>query len=398
MRDNSCFIFYYEILLALASGPVIQNPCVPSPCGPYAECRDIGGVPSCSCLKSYIGSPPNCRPECTINSDCVSNQACINERCRDPCPGSCGLAAICNVINHTPACTCPEGFTGDPFNNCYLKRKKFSEKFDWLFTFLFYIYNQNYIISFFSFLFLILLNLAMEDLSRPADPCNPSPCGPNALCIDGSCSCLSDYQGDPYIGCRPECVLNNDCSLSRACIRNKCVDPCPGTCGENAQCNVYNHIPMCSCLPGMTGNAFLSCRPSRGMSIRWLYYIYVEFKDFFSISSILGPENPCNPSPCGSNSICRVINEQAVCSCVPSFIGTPPSCRPECTVSSDCPKNQACSNQRCINPCAGSCGVMAKCQVINHNPICNCPAGFTGDPFVRCEPKSEHNFVNFNHI
>lgn len=122
--------FYYEILLELAPGPVVQNPCVPSPCGPYAECRDIGGAPSCSCLKSYIGSPPNCRPECTINSDCASNQACINEKCRDPCPGSCGLSAICNVINHTPACTCPEEFTGDPFNNCYLKRKKFSEKFN----------------------------------------------------------------------------------------------------------------------------------------------------------------------------------------------------------------------------------------------------------------------------
>lgn len=112
------------LLSGPAPGPVVQNPCVPSPCGPYAECRDIGGAPSCSCLASYIGSPPNCRPECTVNSDCPRSQACMNERCRDPCPGSCGLSATCSVINHTPACVCPDGFTGDPFTNCYLKRKQ----------------------------------------------------------------------------------------------------------------------------------------------------------------------------------------------------------------------------------------------------------------------------------
>lgn len=65
-----------------------------------------------------MGSPPNCRPECTINPDCPSNRACMNEKCSDPCPGSCGFGAICNVIHHTPACSCPEDFTGDPFNSC----------------------------------------------------------------------------------------------------------------------------------------------------------------------------------------------------------------------------------------------------------------------------------------
>lgn len=65
----------------------------------------------------------------------------------------------------------------------------------------------------------------------------------------------------------------------------------------------------------------------------------------------------------------------------------PPSCRPECIVSSDCTKDRACSNQKCINPCPGTCGIKATCQVINHNPICSCLQGFIGDPFVRCEPK-----------
>lgn len=101
-----------------AAPPEPVNPCVPSPCGLNSICQAVGTVPSCSCLPSFIGSPPNCRPECNINSECASNLACINQKCRDPCPGSCGAGAQCNVINHTPACTCPEGYTGDPFTSC----------------------------------------------------------------------------------------------------------------------------------------------------------------------------------------------------------------------------------------------------------------------------------------
>ena len=95
-----------------------SDPCVPSPCGAFATCRNIGGVPACSCSNNYVGSPPNCRPECLVHSECTSNYACITEKCRDPCPGSCGLAAKCTVVNHVPVCTCPEGYTGDPFTNC----------------------------------------------------------------------------------------------------------------------------------------------------------------------------------------------------------------------------------------------------------------------------------------
>lgn len=99
----------------------LQNPCSPSPCGPNAECRNVGNTPSCSCLPTFIGSPPNCRPECAIHSDCPSNRACINSRCQDPCPGSCGLWSTCNVLNHIPICTCIEGYVGDPFTNCVMK-------------------------------------------------------------------------------------------------------------------------------------------------------------------------------------------------------------------------------------------------------------------------------------
>lgn len=75
--------------------------------------------------------------------------------------------------------------------------------------------------------------------------------------------CFNEYQGDPYIGCRPECILNTDCSRHNACIKNKCTNPCPGTCGQNAICDVYNHIPMCRCPEGMQGNAFVLCTPQQ---------------------------------------------------------------------------------------------------------------------------------------
>jgi hypothetical protein len=102
--------------------------------------------------------------------------------------------------------------------------------------------------------------------SRPMErptPCMPSPCGSNAVCRElngaGSCTCLPDYLGNPYEGCRPECVLNTDCASNRACIRNKCQDPCPGTCGQNANCQVVNHLPSCTCQPGFTGDPFRFC-------------------------------------------------------------------------------------------------------------------------------------------
>lgn len=96
----------------------MSEPCQPSPCGPNANCQVRGESPACSCLPNYIGSPPNCRPECTINPECSSQLACINQRCSDPCPGSCGYNAQCSVINHTPVCSCTAGHTGDPFTGC----------------------------------------------------------------------------------------------------------------------------------------------------------------------------------------------------------------------------------------------------------------------------------------
>ena len=112
---NGIFVVFVE---APPEPPKPLNPCVPSPCGPNAVCQVHGDVPACSCVPNYIGAPPNCRPECTINPECPPTLACINQRCVDPCTGSCGLNAVCSVVNHVAVCTCIQGYRGDPFASC----------------------------------------------------------------------------------------------------------------------------------------------------------------------------------------------------------------------------------------------------------------------------------------
>lgn len=265
------------------------NPCSPSPCGNFAECRPVGDSPSCSCLPNYFGKPPNCRPECVVNSDCPSDKSCIAERCRNPCEGSCGfnsgrvfqdqiksiyvqrfqklanfsnrdkralmlcsstiysnffppffLSTECRIQNHIPICTCRPHYTGDPFTQCF--------------------------------------EIIEKPEPKPSySPCDPNPCGSNAVCDNAICTCIRDYFGDPYgSGCRPECTMNTECSPSKACINNKCVDPCPGTCGTQAVCDVSNHIPSCSCPQGYSGDPFVACR-------------HIEYDI---------PKDLCNPSPC----------------------------------------------------------------------------------------------------
>jgi hypothetical protein len=98
---------------------------------------------------------------------------------------------------------------------------------------------------------------------KAQDPCYPSPCGSNAICrvegINARCECINDYQGNPFVGCRPECTSNSECSRSQACLRNKCMDPCPGICGSEAICSVINHIPVCTCPEGLEGDPFRQC-------------------------------------------------------------------------------------------------------------------------------------------
>lgn len=80
------------------------------------------------------------------------------------------------------------------------------------------------------------------------------------------------------------------------------------------------------------------------------------------------------------------------------MISSPPSCRPECLISAECTLKEACIRQKCADPCPGTCGVNARCQVINHDPICSCSGGFTGDPFIQCHPMPGIFYFPIKHI
>lgn len=187
--------------------------------------------------------------------------------------------------------------------------------------------------------------------------------------------------------------MNDDCPKTKACINNKCRDPCPGICGSNAECHVANHSPYCTCFCDYTGNPSIACHeiPKRNKKklILTIWSINKSNIHFIVAEPIT---NPCIPSPCGPYSQCVEVNGHAVCSCLTNFIGSPPSCRPECTASSECSLDRACINQKCIDPCPGTCGLNARCQVTNHNPICSCSPGFTGDPFEQCMLEESKSF------
>ena len=97
------------------------------------------------------------------------------------------------------------------------------------------------------------------------DPCDPSPCGPGAICTINSsgnaiCRCEPGLIPcpDTITGCCPECVYNPDCPMGFICLNNHCVekpdpDPCdPSPCGPGTICTTNsNGNPICRCEPGL---------------------------------------------------------------------------------------------------------------------------------------------------
>lgn len=303
-------------------------------------------------MTEYFGDPySGCRPECVTNSDCDRSRACVNNKCVDPCPGTCGINAECRVINHAPSCSCIPGFSGEPLRSCQL------------------------------------IQAIVEE--PPEKPCQPSPCGPYSQCREinnhAVCSCQQNYIGTPPM-CRPECIVSSECPQDKACANQKCINPCKNTpCGLNANCRVINHNPICSCIPEYTGDPFSRCaKPERMFPLNCTFISFTLLCSFSVPSPERKPENPCIPSPCGPNSQCRVIGTQPACSCLQNYIGRPPNCRPECINNAECPNYQSCKNERCVDPCPGTCGTNSQCTVVNHNPVCSCFSGYTGDPFSSC--------------
>ena len=71
---------------------------------------------------------PEPQPECRVDADCPSRQACLNEVCRNPCLvlSPCGQNAECTVQNTLPQrtmiCMCIPGYVGDADIACNLRK------------------------------------------------------------------------------------------------------------------------------------------------------------------------------------------------------------------------------------------------------------------------------------
>lgn len=73
-----------------------------------------------------------------------------------------------------------------------------------------------------------------------------------------------------------------------------------------------------------------------------------------------------------------------------------------CSSDSECADDQQCHNRQCINACRyrNPCAISAICTGSSHRANCECPRGFEGDPFVRCEPIGcrTHSDCPFNRV
>lgn len=217
---------------------------------------------------------------CRSNTDCPSQQACLNRECVPACSpdgSSCGTGAICYGSHHTALCECPPGLTGDP-----------------------------------------------------------------------------------HVGCvHVECETNSDCPSDKACINSHCKSPCEDSdpCLPPGECTVFNHVVDCKCPPGFIGDTRKGCTPGTVISKLKKTKLFDVAQLFFVIHT----------------------NFQL-------------TVEVKCKEDQDCPKQTACINQECVNPCNATqpCGTNSECKVFDTFPvktmICECLPGYYGNAAVECVP------------
>ena len=360
------------------------NPClVDNPCAVNAICEAQNHASRCICPPGLVGNPyENCESvECYVNRDCDTTKACIQNQCLDPCllDNVCAPTAICRVINHDGSCTCPPGYIGDPMVLCTPKQEPIPE----------------------------LVVECEVDADCPSgracinqkcvNPCYElNPCDATAVCsvVDTVpfrtmiCSCREGWVPDSDRSCvpiqldnPPGCVRDDECTSNEACINRVCKNPCD--CGQGAECFLSGHRPVCRCPEGTIGNPQIACVDPGCQSDS-----ECTDKETCVDGTCI---NPCLiDDPCGANAVCFPERHQANCRCNEGFEGDPfVGCIAiGCRTDADCPLDKACRNRDCVNPCqvANPCGTNADCLVSQHLAQCRCRFGYTGDPYVACLP------------
>jgi len=213
------------------------DPCKPSPCGPGTTCSvNRDGYPVCNCESGLVPKPDTitgCGPECLVDLDCRYGFVCDSQHCierPDPCnPSPCGPGTTCTSnTNGNPVCRCLPGLIPKPdtITGC---GPECTVDPDCQYG---YICSQH------------------KCVERP-DPCQINPCGSGAVSTSNgdrcSCSCPPGTVGNPQTSCHQgQCLVDDDCNLDKACLRNNCEDPClSGTCRTTDFCKVVIHNPIC---------------------------------------------------------------------------------------------------------------------------------------------------------
>ncbi|XP_037076509.1 neurogenic locus notch homolog protein 1-like isoform X2 [Pollicipes pollicipes] len=328
----------------------VADPCGSSPCGPNTECSiDNRGIGVCQCLPGYFPKPNTvigCGPQCVSDNECGSGFICQGQKCVQRTPSYSGATG---ASSH-------RGSSGSGSNR--------------------------------------------NTASVSADPCSLGLCGTNANCnnVNGRavCSCPDGYEGNPLTACtRGECSQDSECPPGLACVGVSCVDPCSrNVCGSAADCQVVNHRAICSCPVGYVGDPFVSCRYRSAGADQTAGGGGVARTGGHSTGSRVVVDrgtryqDACSPSPCGTNTNCKVRGGRAICSCIANYIGDPlTGCRAECVSDAECASRQACVQNRCRNACTGACGTGAQCDAVNHRAICKCPKYYRGDGLTGCYPE-----------
>lgn len=298
-----------------------ENPCTAlEPCRRPSECQVVGSLPVrtmiCICPSGYISSGSGtCQPTtpvkeiggCVSDSDCPTDKSCDKGICRDPC--NCGINSECRIKDHRPVCTCKQGYDGNPEIQCSKIGCRSDDECS----------GQH---------------SCVNRQCVPVCSADGSSCGRQANCYGSNhravCECAPGFMGNPKISCvLLGCRSDSDCPSNKACVNNKCDDPCVGAepCGPASECKVFNHKVNCVCPPDYVMDPIAGCKK--------------EVK--------------------------------------------------KCKGDYECPSQKACINGECINPCddATPCGVNANCKVLNTLPvrtmICECKPGYQGNAAVQCD-------------
>lgn len=345
-----------------------SDPCDVVNCG-KGTCNPDNHQAICTCFSGYK----------VENDRCIDINECIETQ-------PCHPTATCVNTDGAYSCICADGLIGDPTSTGCRKPGDCFTDAD-------------------------CPPSAFCDNNRCKNPCDrASVCGLNAECIPvahrATCRCPPRTREDANRNCITiECVDNNDCLQEKTCFDSKCISPCEldNVCGPKADCSPTNHVGICTCQAGTTGDPHLGCVP-------------VQY---------CAGDNQCPSGLKCYNGLCT-----SVCTsprdCITDQLCIQGLCQPTCKSNSSCPEYQFCHNNictqemrcrtnndcdskekclsnnvgqaDCIDACEGVlCGRNAECSSKSHRSFCKCKPGFKGNPNddklgcqkVECEKNEE---------